>query len=64
MEPINLPEQLEIVALVRVGYPQEIPPPRPRRSAGEAMHRERFDRTRLRNVETFIQTYGRGWGRL
>jgi len=61
---LNLPEELEIVALVRVGYPQEIPPPRPRRSAGEAMHWEKFDGTRLRNVETFIQTYGRGWGRL
>lgn len=61
---LNLPEELEIVALVRVGYPQEIPPPRPRMSAGEAIHQEKFDRTRLRDVQMFIQTYGRGWGRL
>jgi len=68
MEPLrgllNLPEELEIVALVRAGYPQEIPPPRPRRPVSEAIHQEKFDRTRLRDVQMFIRTYGRGWGRL
>lgn len=61
---LNLPEEVEIVALVRVGYPQEIPPPRPRRAAREAIHWESFDRVRLRDVQMFIQTYGRGWGKL
>ncbi len=68
MEPLrgllNLPEELEIVALVRSGYPQEIPSPRPRKPVSEAIHQEKFDRTRLRDIQMFVQTYGRGWGRL
>jgi nitroreductase len=61
---LDLPEGLEIVALVRGGYPQEAPSPRPRRSVEEAVHYERFSRARLRDVKQFIESYGKGWGRL
>ena len=68
MEPLrkllDLPDELEIVALVRVGYPQEVPTPKPRRPVEEAMHLDRYDRARLRDVRGFIQSYGKGWGRL
>lgn len=68
MEPLrkllDLPHELEIVALVRVGYPQETPAGKPRRPVEKAVHYEQFDRARLRNVKSFIDSYGKGWGRL
>lgn len=68
MEPLrnllDLPDGLEIVALVRAGYPQETPAPKPRRPVEEVMHLDRYDRAKLRDVKRFIEVYGRGWGRL
>jgi nitroreductase len=68
MEPLqkllDLPDGLEVVALVRAGYPQEVPAPKPRRPVEEAMHLDRYDRARLRDVKSFIESYGKGWGRL
>jgi nitroreductase len=68
MEPLrkllDLPDELEIVALVRAGYPQDAPAPKPRRPVEEAMHLDRYDRARLRDVKSFIESYGKGWGRL
>jgi nitroreductase len=63
-ELVNLPGTLEIVALIRLGYPQEVPPPKARRPFEEAIHFEKYDRTRQRDVKRFIETYGKGWGRL
>ncbi len=68
MEPLrkllDLPDELEIVALVRAGYPQDAPAAKPRRPVEEAMHLDRYDRARLRDVKSFIESYGKGWGRL
>lgn len=61
---LDLPEALEIVALVRVGYPEDTLSARPRRPIEEAMHLDRYDRARLRDVKSFIESYGKGWGRL
>jgi len=61
---LDLPEELEIVALVRGGYPQEAPSPKPRRPVEEAAHYERFSRARLRDVKQFIESYGKGGGSL
>lgn len=61
---LDLPDGLEIVALVRAGYPQEVPAPKPRRPVEEVMHLDRYDRAKLRDVKRFIEVYGRGWGRL
>lgn len=61
---LDLPEGVEIIALVRVGYPLEIPSPRQRRPIEETVHYEKFSRQRLRDVQQFIQSYGKGWGRL
>jgi nitroreductase len=68
MEPLrkllDIPEALEIVALVRAGYPQEVPAPKPRRPVEETIHFDRYDRARLRDVKQAIESYGKGWGRL
>lgn len=62
---LDLPEELQIVALVRLGYPQDIPTRRPRRPVEEPMQHEKPDRAKPRNVRLFIETsYGKGWGRL
>jgi len=68
MEPLrkllDIPDAVEIVALVRAGYPQEVPAPKPRRAVEDAMHFDRYDRARLRDVKQAIESYGKGWGRL
>ena len=61
---VNLPGTLEIVALIRLGYPQEVAPPKARRPLDDAIHFEKYDRTRQRDVKQFIEAYGKGWGRL
>lgn len=68
MEPLrkllDIPDALEIVALVRAGYPQEVPAPKPRRAVEDAIHFDRYDRARLRDVKQAVESYGKGWGRL
>jgi len=61
---LDLPVELEIVALVRLGYPQETPAPKARRPVEETVHYEKFNRARLRDVKQFIESHGKGWGRL
>ena len=61
---LDLPEGLEIIALVRVGYPQEIPLSKPRRSVEETVHQEKFQRDKLRDVRQFIEARGKSWGKL
>jgi nitroreductase len=39
---INCPPEIRPVALIPVGYPNESPPARPRRPAGEVVHKEKF----------------------
>ena len=39
---INVPKHLRPVALIPVGYPDEVPHARPRRPLGEIMHNETF----------------------
>lgn len=63
-ELLDLPEGLEIIAMVRLGYPQEAGRPKSRRSFEEATHIDKFDRARLRDVKKSIESYGKGWGRL
>jgi len=61
---LDLPEGLEIVALIRLGYPQETPSPRSRRAIEEIVHYEKCDRAKLRDARQFIESSGKGWGRL
>jgi nitroreductase len=61
---VDLPEGIEIIATVRLGYPQQTPPPKRRRSFEEAVHLDKFDRAKLRDVKKFIESDGKGWGRL
>jgi nitroreductase len=39
---VNCPPEIRPVALIPVGYPNESPPARPRRPAGEVVHKEKF----------------------
>jgi len=41
-EAVGAPTGVRPVAIVPVGYPAEMPPPRPRRRLSEVIHRERF----------------------
>ena len=61
---LGLPDGLEIVALIRLGYPQETPSPRSRRAVDEIAHYEKCDRAKLRDAKQFIERSGKGWGRL
>lgn len=61
---LALPEGLEIVALIRVGYPQDKPPVKSRRPVEETVHYEKFNRAKLRDAKQFIESRGKGWGRL
>ena len=63
-ELLGLPEGLEIVALIRLGYPQETPASKSRRSVEEVAHYEKFNKTKLRDARQFIESRGKGWGRL
>jgi hypothetical protein len=35
-----------------------------RRPVEEAVHYEKFNRAKLRDARQFIESYGKGWGRL
>ncbi len=61
---VDLPEGIEIIAMVRVGYPEQTPSPKGRRSFEETVHLDKFDRAKLRDVKKFIESDGKGWGRL
>lgn len=61
---LDLPDGLEIVAMIRLGYPQETPSPRPRRTVEGVAHYEKCERAKLRDAKPFIESSGKGWGRL
>lgn len=61
---LGLPEGLEIIAMIRLGHPQETPSARPRRAFEEVVHYEKFSSAKLRDARQFIESSGKGWGRL
>lgn len=42
---LNLPKKAEVVALITLGYPKEVPEPRKRKSVAEIAYRETYDNT-------------------
>jgi nitroreductase len=40
---LNIPENMRVVALLPLGYPEEIPDPRPRKSIGEVVVYEKWE---------------------
>ena len=64
VQVLGLPDGIEIIAAVRLGYPQQTPPPKRRRSFDETVHFDRFDTAKRRDVKKFIESDGKGWGNL
>lgn len=52
---LDIPEILEIHAIVPIGYPAYDPPPPYRRELKEIVHFEKYDRTRFRSGEDIIE---------
>lgn len=52
---LNIPEILEIHAVVPIGYPAYDPPPPYRRELKEMTHFEKYDRTKFRSGEDIIK---------
>ncbi len=50
-EHFGIPEHLEIVGLITMGYPEEVPAPPPRLPLEKVVHFERFERDRTPGVK-------------